>query len=454
MTLHYVVSDLHLGMGRWHPLEDFTSDDAFRALLDQITMEGGDELIINGDWIDFPQLEPLDCYPNDKLFSLDGHRLGWTEEDSLRKLESCKAERAHKGFFDDLRAFLKSGKNLTVTMGNHDPDLFWGKVKDELYSLLSPPNREQLQLVQTFTRRGTAHIEHGNQHSTPENKFANPGNVFHVCAQDGQVRLEMVWGTIFMMEFFNDLELSYPFADNVKTHLRALFLGVRNRWLGGHALGKAIKLLWSAGLPWGVLPELLNEEALSPDALIQNLDDQDLARELLDRYDGDAEFRREFDDEILNHTSREEWRSILSATPQQKITLEELTPEVKEVSPTLGIFRDDPEVRAARDLIETSAGVKQVIFGHTHAEIDGASDLAGVRNYFNTGSWVRSMDLREREKRRRLNDISLDDLRDDNLFELRLRFAQLEIAAGGETSVHLRELQPSQGCPPRVEVES
>lgn len=440
MSLHYVISDLHLGMGKWHPLEDFTSDDAFRALLDQITAEGGEELIINGDWIDFPQLEPLDCYPGDKLFSVDGHRLGWTQDDSLRKLENCKAERGHKGFFDDLRAFLKSGKKLTVLMGNHDPDLFWEKVKDELYSLLNPPNHKQLQLVQTFTRRGTVHIEHGNQRATPENKFVNPNNVFHVCAQDGQTRLEMVWGTIFMMEFFNELERNYPFADNVKTHLRAVFLGVRNRWLGGRALGKAIKLLWSAGIPWDVIPELLREERVSPDALIQNLDDQDLATELLHRYDSDAEFRQEFDDEILNHTAREEWRSMLSATPQQKVTLEELTPQVEERSPTLGIFRDDPEVRAARELIETSNGVKHVIFGHTHTEIDGASDVASVGNYFNTGSWVRSMDLRDVEKRRRLNDISLDDLRDDNLFELRLLYAQIEVAADGETSVHLREL--------------
>lgn len=68
MKKHYVISDLHLGMGSWHKLEDFTSDATIRQLLDQIVNEGGDELIINGDWIDFPQLEPLESYPKEKLF--------------------------------------------------------------------------------------------------------------------------------------------------------------------------------------------------------------------------------------------------------------------------------------------------------------------------------------------------------------------------------------------------
>lgn len=444
MTLHYVVSDLHLGMGIGHPLEDFTSDEQFHALLDRITAEKGDELIINGDWIDFPQLEPLDCYPSQKLFSTDGHRLGWTEGDSLKKLESCKARGAHGGFFDDLRAFLKSGKKLTVMMGNHDPDLFWGRVKDELHSMLSPPDPNQLQFTQTFIRRGSAYIEHGNQHSTPENKFFNPANVFHDCAQDGHTRLEMVWGTIFVMEFFNDLEERYPFADNVKTQLRALYLGLRNGWLGGREMGKMVKLLWSAGIPWGVLPELLGEAPVVPAALIQNLDDQNLATELLGIYDSDPRFRAEFDKEILGHTAPEEWRSMLSTTPQQPVTLEELTPQTELASDTLGIFREDPEVRAARRIMETYSDVKQVIFGHTHTEIDGAVEGGGgVPGYFNTGSWVRSMDLSDEANRRRLQSISLDDLRDSALFKLRPRCAVIEVGAGGETSVRLSQVDES-----------
>lgn len=436
MTRHYVISDLHLGMGSWHRLEDFNSDARFREFLDQIEDEGGDELIINGDWIDFPQIEPFDSYPARKLFSAEGHRLGWTEEDSLKKLENCRAERAHKGFFDDLAAFLRSGKRVTILMGNHDPDLFWRKVSEEMRRLLNPPTPEQLRFEQTFIRRGTAHIEHGNQYATPENKFANPANIFHPCAEDNQVRLEMVWGTIFMMEFFNDMEEKYPFVDNVKTQLRALFLGIRNRWLNGRALGKAIKMLWSAGIPWSTLPELLKPQP-QPDALIQNLSDQDLARELLNIYDSDPVFRSEFNDEIINNTSPEEWQAMLSSSNSQDVTLEELTPQVEEKAPTMGLFRDDPEVRAAQNIIEQYAGVKQVIFGHTHTSIDGADKESIVPGYFNSGCWVSSLDLKDKEKRKRLNNIKLEDLRDETLFELQLQYVLVEVGADNATDIQL-----------------
>lgn len=308
-----------------------------------------------------------------------------------------------------------------------------------LRSRLAPPTPEQLQFSQTFIRRGTAHIEHGNQYATPENKFANPGNVFHRCAQDNEMRLEMVWGTVFMMEFFNDLEEEYPFADNVKTHLRALFLGIKNRWLGGTVLGKAIKMLWSAGVPWRSIPELLKPRP-KPSELIQNLSDQDLAQELLDIYDSDPKFRHAFDNEINNNTSPEEWRSILSATTSQDVTLEELTPQLEGKSETLGLFRDDPEVRVARDFINGPPDVKQVIFGHTHTSIDGNDKDAIVGNYFNTGSWVRSLDLKDKQKRQRLKDLKLEDLRDDTLFELQLHYALVEVAESNETSVQLLRL--------------
>ena len=426
-------------MGSWHELEDFTSDAKFRELLDHIVNEGGDELIINGDWIDFPQLEPLESYPKEKLFSTDGHRLGWTETDSLQKLDNCMAENAHKGFFDDLSAFLRTGKQVTIVLGNHDPDLFWVKVNQTLRSRLSPPKAEQLQFSQTFILRGTAHIEHGNQYATPENKFTNPSSLFHVCAQDNQMRLEMVWGTVFMMEFFNDLERDYPFADNIKTHLRAAFLGIKNRWLGGTVLGKAIKMLWSAGIPWSSLPELLKPRP-KPDELIQNLNDQDLAQEILDIYDSDQQFRQSFDNEINNNTSPEEWRSILSVSASRDVTLEELTPQLEGKAETLGIFRKDPEIRAARDFIDKTPGVNQVIFGHTHTSIDGNEKDAIVPNYFNTGCWVSSMDLKDKEKRKRLKDLKLEDLRDETLFEIQLHSALVEVAENNETSVQLLRL--------------
>jgi len=98
-----------LNDGSWHKLEDFMYDEQFKRYLDFIARDGGDELIINGDWIDFLQLEPFAYQAG--LFSEDGHQLGWTEDDSLKKLEKCVAANAHKPFFDDLRCSYSTRKS-------------------------------------------------------------------------------------------------------------------------------------------------------------------------------------------------------------------------------------------------------------------------------------------------------------------------------------------------------
>lgn len=443
MSRHFVISDLHLGMGRltdgtWHPLEDFKSDASFKKFLASIEADA-DELIINGDWIDFTQLEPLAYTPG--LFSAEGHRLGWTQKDSLKKLESCAC--AHKGFFDDLKAFLNTGKKVTIIMGNHDPDLFWPDVQKEIHRLLQPAREEQLEMTMTHVRRGSAHIEHGNQHCSPENKFYNPQNVFHECTADGQQRLELVWGSVFVMEFLNPIETKCPYADNIKTTARAIWLGIKNRWIGGGTAAKFVKFLWGAGIPWSSLASNILSEEKPPDRMIRDLRDPEIAQVLMDLYKDDEQFKESFDEEIAQ-TSPEEWMAINSIDQngqdhQQPLSIEELTPSTEtEEAATLGVFRENPEVRGAESLF--SDEVKQVIFGHTHTEIDGADPNAKVKKYFNTGTWVNSMDLSKRANRLRLENISEVDLKNDALFDLRLRTAVIEIGSDNSTNVSLRAI--------------
>jgi UDP-2,3-diacylglucosamine pyrophosphatase LpxH len=458
MTRHYVISDLHLGMGRtdegkWHPLEDFKSDELLRHFLGEIVDHNGDELIINGDWIDFLQLEPYAYDKDHSRYSEDGHILGWCEQDSLDKFDNCYKERAHKSFFDDLGHYLRSaGKTLTVIMGNHDPDLFWPRVQNHLRALLNPKEDAQLRFVQTFTRRGTAHIEHGNQHCSPENKFANPSNVFHPCTDDQLMRLEMVWGTVFVMEFFNDLEREHPYADNIKTQSRALWLGIKNGWVDGATAAKFVKFMWAAGIPWGSLTaNVLGGKSRQPHQLMQEIPDPAIGAELLRLYASNAEFRRSFDNEI-KETSERDWRALekqahlyesAAGDGGNRISIDQLTPNIDDPSPTMGLFREEPEFRGARKLL-TLNGVKQVIFGHTHAELDGSESNANakVKNYFNTGTWVNSMDLSLKKNRERLQHLKKEDLNDDNLFELRLRTAVIEVEKDGSTQVSLREVNP------------
>jgi UDP-2,3-diacylglucosamine pyrophosphatase LpxH len=423
----------------WHPLEDFRAeaDAAFDKLLARMVKEKADELIINGDWIDFLQLEPF-AY-QDSLYSKNGQRLGWAEEESLEKLESCKAAHAHKEFFDKLGDFLKTGAKLTVMLGNHDPDLFWPKVQEELHVVLQPPERTQVEFVRTFVRRGTAHVEHGNQHCSPENKFQDPENIFHQCVSDGKVRLEMVWGSIFVMEFFNWLERTHPYADKIKPTVSAVWLGIKNGWINGEAGGKFMKFLKGAGIPWRSLTELLSEQRRSPKELIQSIKDKKLSNRLFQIYNADPEFRKAFDEEVAR-TSDEDWKSINTPDNDPSVGLDELTPALDESSPTLGLFRDDVEFRSVRRLLRQT-GVEQVVFGHTHTEIDGGGAGALVKNYYNTGTWIRRLDLKKKENRELLKTVTAEDLKRDELFESNIVVARIEVE-NGSTTVSMEQVTP------------
>jgi hypothetical protein len=324
-------------------------------------------------------------------------------------------------------------------MGNHDPDLFWPKVKAEIYKLLKPPKQQQLEFVQTFVRRGSAHIEHGNQHCSPENKFQNPEKVFHLCDTDNQEHLEMVWGSIFVMEFFNSIEYTHPYADKIKPTLNALWLGIKNGWINSEVVGMFVKFLKGAGIPWRSLAELLSDQERSPTELIQSIEDKRIARQLLEIYARDPKLKSSVDEEIAR-TTEAEWKSINSLNNDPLVTLDELTPLVDEPSPTLGIFRESAEFRGARSLLQ-QPGVQHVIFGHTHTEIDGADSNAPVKNYFNTGTWIRRLDLKNKENRELLRNITQDDLKKDELFELRLMTAVIEVADENYTHVSLQQLR-------------
>jgi UDP-2,3-diacylglucosamine pyrophosphatase LpxH len=438
---HYVISDLHLGMGRlrdgsWHKLEDFMYDEQFKRYLDFIARDGGDELIINGDWIDFMQLEPFAYQAG--LFSEDGHQLGWTEDDSLKKLENCVAENAHKPFFDDLRSFLQDTKvRLTIMMGNHDPDLFWPKVQQRVRELLGSTDQSKLQFVRKSIKKGTAHIEHGHQYCSPENRFFNPDNITHICTADGKERLEMNWGTIFVMEYFNELEKEYPFADNVKTTMRALWLGIRNGWVKGPIIGRFIKFLVGVGVPWSsITANVLSDQKREAYQVIQQVDDFELRRELLKLYERDSETKFAINDEIAN-TTEKEWKAINQAV-HPAVNINMLSPEVEDASPTLGIFRDEPEFRGASQILGYP-DVEYVVFGHTHMEIDGGAEDARVGKYFNTGSWINSLDLSVKANRQKLKDISELDLTDGTLFDLRLRQVVIDVT-DTETKVSLSQI--------------
>ncbi|HEY1016856.1 MAG TPA: hypothetical protein VGE07_29355 [Herpetosiphonaceae bacterium] len=210
----YVISDLHLCDGG--KVEDFLPEDdaALAAFLDSIKEAPGASLIINGDFMDFVQVQP------------DGGRhwfneeLDASEEQSLRKLEEIMA--AHPGVFDALGRFVGAGRALRFHYGNHDIDLVWPKIQARLRERLGRPGDEELISFGESKLVGGVYLEHGHQADKHINCFPEQP-LLTKTGPDGIERLVRCWGTRFVEEFYNKIETleGCGMLDNVRPRMPA-----------------------------------------------------------------------------------------------------------------------------------------------------------------------------------------------------------------------------------------
>ncbi len=438
MKRYFIVSDFHLNMGRdktgkLHPLEDFDADDQFGRLLD-LARQSQAELVINGDWVDFLQLDPVVTVGH--RFSSDGIPLAWTRSEAEQKLETCFSNnRIH---FQALGSFLKAGGKLTVLEGNHDPEWFFPAESDSgeppvqkmLRQKLGNPDRDSLRFEDSHLRLGSVHVEHGHQSCEAVNAFQKHPNIFHLEKGSllGPLRFELVWGSRLVLEFFNDLEREHPYADNLKTTTRALWLGIKNGWVNGALAADFLKFLWGAGTSLRHLSDLLGPSERKALPMVQGLKNDDLRQLFFKRMQEDPEFHKALEAR-LKATPQEELDGLRRDSDRLEIGHEEVVAPEGEL---LGAVRKPRELRSAAEILKRP-GVSAVVFGHTHQEIDGNSDQAPVKNYFNTGTWTPRFDLRKPDNRRRLKgNFPLQVLSDRSLFERVLPYA--DVAVAGDTS--------------------
>jgi UDP-2,3-diacylglucosamine pyrophosphatase LpxH len=370
----YVVSDLHLGAGEVEPeLEDFDQDDKFVAFVEQISRPGV-TFVINGDFIDFAQIPPYDV-PKP-------HHLLWTEAASLTKVRH--ATDAHPQVFSALAGFLQKGGALRLHIGNHDLDLAWPRVQAHLRSLLQPGSADALQFITTFSRYHGVHIEHGHMF-TPENATNDAAAFIHEWPEDsGERYLERVWGTDFMLQFYNDLERTHPFADSVKPMVAVLYHGLRNRWVRASEVVRLVLFLKRRGVPLSAITSaVLGPEEPHFSDVVAAFREGEWQEAITERLNQDAEFLTEL--EAALQTLPEHERAIV-ATPKQVEVGATVSPGA--AGATLGLFREDRELRAARQRF-AEPEVTHVVYGHTHEVVDGA--LGG--RLFNPGTWLPSLDL-------------------------------------------------------------
>ncbi|HSK04616.1 MAG TPA: hypothetical protein VK932_25365 [Kofleriaceae bacterium] len=418
----YVIGDLHLGAGPGDPLEDFRDDEVFARLCARIAGPAT-TLVLNGDIIDFAQIPPFDV-------PTPAHLL-WPEAASLIKARVAVA--AHPDFFAGLRALLERGGRIRWLAGNHDLDMVWPAVQRCIAEALGTPPADRLAFVIGATELHGVHVEHGH-HFTPENCPRVPLELCHP-GPDGVLYLERVWGTDFMLQFYNQLERDHPFADNVKPMLSVVWHGLRNRWIGGRELARLFVFLRRRGLPWrGIASATLDEvRPLTAASAAGSFEDLAWKHAMLERARTDERFVGELNEAIAELEPAEQ----RLATLREPIEVD--APLVggggaPAAGATLGLFREERELRAARDRL-ARPGITHVVFGHTHAAVDG--ELGG--RLYNYGTWLPSLDLGAAHVQAKLaaEGISLEVLRDPRLYTVVRRLVRIDADPSYASEVRL-----------------
>ncbi len=184
-----VVSDLHLGRGldprtkRYHRLEAFFYDEDFRAFCrwacaDAAARAAPMTLVLNGDVFDLLRIEP-EVPPDGTHLE---RRFGplTTPPVAARMVADILA--GHAPFVEAIADVLAAGHDVVLVCGNHDLELQWPQVQDEVRGALArvlaarraPGAAARLRFEAWFHYEpGRIWIEHGCQYD-PENAFRFP----------------------------------------------------------------------------------------------------------------------------------------------------------------------------------------------------------------------------------------------------------------------------------------
>ncbi|HEY6001739.1 MAG TPA: hypothetical protein VIV57_02615 [Anaeromyxobacter sp.] len=186
-----VVSDLHLGRGfnreakRWHALESFFYDGDFHAFCEWLCRDAEERgvrfaLILNGDVLDLLRIEPE---PPPEAGSALERRFGPAVTPAVAARMVRDILRGHTAFADALALVVAAGHDVIVLPGNHDLELQWEPVQEEMRRAVADrveargAPRDALQRLRFerwfFHEPGRIWIEHGCQYD-PENAFRFP----------------------------------------------------------------------------------------------------------------------------------------------------------------------------------------------------------------------------------------------------------------------------------------
>ncbi len=184
-----VVSDLHLGRGfdagskRYHRLEAFLYDEDFRDFCRWVCADAAERrvpvaLVLNGDVFDLLRIEPEPAPGGSPL----ERRFGPLPTPSVAARMVADVLAGHAVFVAALADVLAAGHEVIAICGNHDLELQWPQVQQEVRRAIGaelrarriPEAAARLRFEPWFLHEpGRIWIEHGCQYD-PENAFRYP----------------------------------------------------------------------------------------------------------------------------------------------------------------------------------------------------------------------------------------------------------------------------------------
>ncbi len=202
-----VVSDLHLGRGRFLPsggvnsLEEFHYADKLVEFLNYYSSgqfkDYDVELIINGDFLNFLQCD------------YKGHFLTViTEEVCLDVIKGIIE--GHPAVFKALREFVaKPHRSLTYVVGNHDQAMLWPATRAYLNQALD----YQVKYKNIVYYFDGVHIEHGHMHEAANR--LDPKKFF-LKKELPEPIMNLPFGSHFFVEFVLKVKQKYPYVDKIR----------------------------------------------------------------------------------------------------------------------------------------------------------------------------------------------------------------------------------------------
>jgi UDP-2,3-diacylglucosamine pyrophosphatase LpxH len=496
----YVISDLHLGgvypkagkgTGRGFRLSTHTEElkTFIEALAQGVWRNGGIELVLNGDTVDF--LAERGDTDNWTPFAADPN-------DAVKKFEAIADRDAE--IFTALNRFLDYGGRLVILLGNHDIELSLPPVRAMLRRRLGVAAHHDFRFIYDGEAYvvGDAVIEHGNRYDGWNQVDMDAlRRVRSLASRRQEVPKRRAFdsppGSKLVSSVINPIKEDYPFIDLLKPETEiavpiVLALEPAYRWQLGRLARQAAKKwrhgLKEADLPYrgGDITSSLDfgsgtigdntEAGLAPTSSgAEDAEDEADLRALLHRVLG--ENTAAFWDEVEASSGSPNVGSDIAAMDginrmrgftailfsRNSGALEKRLPALLKVIraiQTNRMFSEDQEtlpeyLDAAKSLARR--GFRFVIFGHTH--LAKRVSLGDDRWYLNSGAWADVMQFPDELSRLPWDDALgwlktyVDKLKSADFsgwVTFRPNYIRLDVDSTG--AVSKAELLPFQGSDP------